>query len=115
MARSPLPPIHIVPAVEFYDYEAKYIRDDTQYLFEIDLPKAVLAQAKRIAVEAARVLGCRHYCRVDLIVDQQGQPWIIEINTIPGCTSHSLLPKAAMHAGITLPRLFDHLARLALA
>ncbi|MCX5661257.1 MAG: D-alanine--D-alanine ligase [Planctomycetota bacterium] len=109
-----LPPIHIVPATEFYNYSAKYDRDDTQYLFDIDLPEAVLAECRRVSVEAARALGCRHLCRVDLIVDDEGQPWILEINTIPGFTSHSLFPKAAAHAGISLPRLLDHFARQAL-
>ncbi|MCE9592161.1 MAG: D-alanine--D-alanine ligase [Planctomycetes bacterium] len=110
-----LPPIHIIPATEFYDYNAKYDRDDTQYLFDIKLPKAALAEVMRVSVEAARVLGCRHMCRVDIIVDREKRPWILEVNTIPGFTSHSLLPKAAARAGITLPKLVDRLARLALA
>lgn len=109
-----LPPIHIVPATEFYDYQAKYNRDDTQYLFNIDLPASVLGECKRVAVAAAKSLGCRHLCRVDLIVDAEGTPWILEINTIPGFTSHSLFPKAAAQAGITMPKLLDHLARQAL-
>lgn len=110
-----LPPIHIVPATEYYDYSAKYDRDDTLYLFQIDLPPAVLEECKRVAVEAARTLGCRHLCRVDLIVDAEHRPWILEINTIPGFTSHSLFPKAAGQAGIPLPRLLDHLARWAMS
>jgi D-alanine-D-alanine ligase len=110
-----LPPIHIVPATAFYDYSAKYDRDDTQYLFKIALPAPVLADIADISVKAAVALGCRHLCRVDLIVDHDNQPWILEINTLPGFTSHSLLPKAAAHSGIPVPKLVESLLRHALA
>lgn len=109
-----LPPIQIVPATEFYDYQAKYDRDDTQYLFEIDLPTAVLEQVQAQALAAHDALGGRHLSRVDFMVDADGQPWILEINTLPGFTSHSLLPMAAKRAGMSMPTLTDHLARLAL-
>lgn len=107
-----LPPIHIVPAVAFYDYEAKYLRNDTEYLFETGLPPAVLAEMARISARAFRALGCRHLARMDFIVDERG-PWFIEANTMPGFTDHSLLPKAAAKAGLTFPQLADHLVRLA--
>jgi len=68
-----------------------------------------------LAVEAFALLGCRHLARVDFIVDESHRPWILEVNTIPGFTSHSLLPMAAAHAGIALPRLVDRLVRLAAA
>lgn len=112
-----LPPIRIVPAVEYYDYQAKYTREDTQYLLDpeaIGLDAATLDRLKAISVEAHRLAGCRHLSRVDLIVDDAGQPWVLEINTLPGFTTHSLLPKAAAYAGITLPALVDRLVRLAL-
>lgn len=109
-----LPPIQIVPATEFYDYQAKYDRDDTRYLFDIDLPPAVLTQIKSLALAAHHALGVRHLSRVDFIVDADNQPWILEINTIPGFTSHSLLPMAARQAGIEMPTLVDRLVRLAL-
>lgn len=108
-----LPAIHIVPAVEFYDYDAKYDRNDTQYLFDIDLPEEVLSQIAMICVEAFITLGCRHMGRVDLMVDRQDQPWILEVNTIPGFTTHSLLPKAANHAGMPMPVFVDYLVRMA--
>ncbi len=110
-----LPAIHIVPATEFYNYQAKYDRDDTQYLFNIDLRKEVLRDIQKLAIEAATVLGVKHLCRVDFMVDSDQQPYILEVNTIPGFTSHSLLPKAAQHAGIPLPKLADRLARMALS
>lgn len=109
-----LPPIHIVPAAAFYDYEAKYTRDDTQYLFDIDLPPACLRHITDIAKQAFETLGCRHLARIDFIVDEQLYPHILEANTMPGFTSHSLVPKAAKHMGITFPDLCDHLVRLAL-
>lgn len=110
-----LPPIQIVPATEYYDYQAKYDRDDTRYLFEIDLPADVLGRVSELALAAHRALGVRHLSRVDFIVDAHHQPWILEINTIPGFTTHSLLPMAARQAGLTLPALVDRLARHALA
>jgi len=110
-----LPPIEIVPATTYYDYEAKYTRDDTEYRFEIDLSPEALGRVKEIAVGAHRALGCRHLSRVDLIVDSQDKPWLLEVNTLPGFTSHSLVPKAAARAGIGLAALLDRLARLALA
>jgi len=111
---QPLPPIHIVPAVAFYDYEAKYTRDDTQYKFDIDLPSTCLKQVTDQAVQAFRALGCRHLARIDFIVDDQNNPYILEANTMPGFTSHSLLPKAAQQVAITFPDLCDRLVRLAL-
>lgn len=109
-----LPAIHIVPATAFYDYQAKYDRDDTKYLFNIDLSKDVLRDIQKLAVDAATVLGVTHMCRVDFMVDGNELPYILEVNTIPGFTSHSLLPKAAQHAGVPLPKLVDRLARMAL-
>jgi D-alanine-D-alanine ligase len=112
-----LPPIRIVPATEHYSYEAKYLRDDTQYLLDprrMGLTPAELEGLGVLAVEAFNALGCRHMSRVDFIIDDQRRPWILEVNTIPGFTSHSLLPMAAKHAGIPLPTLVDRLVRLAL-
>lgn len=107
-----LPAIHIVPATPFYDYEAKYTRDDTQYRFDIDEPTPVLHQLSELAKKTAEVLDCRHLARVDMFIDEHHQPWIIEVNTIPGFTSHSLVPKAAKQAGMTMAELVDRLARL---
>jgi D-alanine-D-alanine ligase len=109
-----LPPIHIVPAVAFYDYEAKYTRDDTQYKFDIDMDPACVQSVADTAKQAFQTLGCRHLARIDFIVDEQYNAYILEANTMPGFTSHSLVPKAAKHLGVTFPDLCDHLARLAL-
>ncbi|MCC7147350.1 MAG: D-alanine--D-alanine ligase [Phycisphaeraceae bacterium] len=110
-----LPVIEIVPATSFYDYQAKYQREDTQYRFEIDLPAAVLKEVSDLAVKAYACLGCRHLSRVDVMVDKQNRPWLLEVNTMPGFTSHSLLPKAAAKAGISFSQLVDRLVRLAAA
>lgn len=107
-----LPSIHIVPATEFYDYEAKYIRDDTQYHFDA-LPPEIEAQLCRLAEQAFAALGCRHLSRVDLFVDENDRPWVIEVNTLPGFTTHSLLPMAANRVGLSMPTLVDRLVRLA--
>ncbi len=111
-----LPPIWIVPQVSFYDYQAKYVRDDTRYVLDaeqVGVSAAVSQQLCRLAVDVHRVLGCRHMSRVDFIVDKQERPWILEVNTVPGFTAHSLLPKAASAAGWPLHRLVDHLVRIA--
>ncbi len=111
-----LPPIQILPATDFYDYQAKYKRDDTQLLIgsdQIQLPNAVLDKVQRLALATHRGLGCRHLSRVDLMVDEHHQPWILEVNTMPGFTSHSLLPQAAAHAGVPMPALVNRLVRLA--
>ena len=108
-----LPVIEIVAQTAFYDYQAKYERDDTQYLFDFDLDAKLIKQVQDMAVYAHRALGCRHMSRVDFILDNSGELWLLEVNTIPGFTSHSLLPKAAKQAGIDWPQLVDRLVRMA--
>lgn len=112
-----LPPICIVPAAGAYDFAAKYDRDDTKYLFdpaEAGLDEQVFANARTLAKKAFEILGCRHLSRVDLMADASGALWIIEVNTIPGFTDHSLLPKAAAHMGIDMSALVDRLIRQAI-
>jgi len=111
---EPLPIIEIRPSVEFYDYEAKYNRDDTHYAFEIDLPVAALDQMRQWAKAVFEKVGCRDLGRVDFIVDRTDRPWFLELNTIPGFTDHSLVPMAAAKAGLAMPALCDRLVRLAL-
>jgi D-alanine-D-alanine ligase len=108
-----LPVIQIVPAGELYDYDAKYERDDTQYLFDIDLPGKTLQRVRDWSLTAYRVLGVRHLCRVDFMVDESGRPWFIEVNTMPGFTTHSLLPMAATRMGLNLAQLTNRLVHLA--
>jgi D-alanine-D-alanine ligase len=108
-----LPPINIVPATEFYDYQAKYHRDDTRYLI-VEEP-ALVAELHDCALRAWRACQCRDLARVDLIAGADGRPRLIEINTLPGFTSHSLLPKAAARAGISFQELCLGLVRNAAA
>ena len=109
-----LPVIRIVPATEFYDYQAKYERDDTRYEFDAVDP-AIEAQLRHLATQVFTELGCRHLARVDLFLDADDRPWVIEVNTLPGFTDHSLMPRAARHAGLAMPALVDRLVRAAAA
>lgn len=109
-----LPPIEIRTRREFYDYQAKYIDDDTEYRFDIDLPPGVLAHVQEMSIRAHEALGCRHFSRVDWLVDRAThQPYALEVNTIPGFTDHSLLPKAAARAGLSFPQLCGRIIELA--
>ena len=102
-----LPIVEIVPNTEFYDYEAKYIRDDTQYIIPAILPKDLAQNIQSIAVKAAKLLEIDTFSRVDFLLDKDNNPYLLEINTIPGLTSHSLLPKAAESAGISFKELLS--------
>jgi D-alanine-D-alanine ligase len=95
-----LPSIRIVPATEFYDYAAKYFRDDTRYLCPSGLDAAAEARMRDLALQGYRALGCRGWARVDFLLDDAGQPYLLEANTAPGMTSHSLAPMAARVDGL---------------
>ncbi len=111
---EPLPPICIRPKRGFYDYEAKYQDDRTEYLFDTNHPPEVFRQAAELSRRAWEILGCRHLARVDWMVDQDHRLWFLEINTMPGFTSHSLVPKAAARVGISFEELTERLVRMAL-
>ena len=109
-----LPLIEIVPATEFYDYEAKYERDDTRYVINPELPQQLVQACRDHAQLAYRRLGCRDVARADFMIDEHG-PWLLEVNTMPGFTSHSLVPMAAAAAGQDMPELCTQLVATALA
>ena len=109
-----LPPLEVKTSHPFYDYQAKYLVDTTQYLFEIDLDPSVLSAISDQALRAFEVLGCRDFGRVDFMVDRQNRAFLLEVNTIPGLTSHSLLPKAAAHLSIDMAQLCDRIIQIAL-
>jgi D-alanine-D-alanine ligase len=96
-----LPIIKIVPAGEFYDYNAKYIADDTQYPIPCGLSLEEEARMKTLSRRAFEVLGCTDWGRADFMVDAEGNPYFLEVNTAPGMTDHSLPPKAARAVGIS--------------
>jgi D-alanine-D-alanine ligase len=101
-----LPSIRIEPATEFYDYQAKYFRDDTKYHCPSGLSEAAEAELRAAALAAFRVTDCSGWGRVDFMRDRQsGKFYFIEINTTPGMTSHSLVPMAARVAGMDFEEL----------
>lgn len=108
-----LPIIEIVPAVDFYDYAAKYERADTRYVLDPVLPDDVVDDCLAMALTAFRAIGCRDLARVDLMLDERG-PWFLEINTMPGFTAHSLVPMAARAVGLPMPDLCAKLVEIAL-
>lgn len=102
-----LPLIQIETPHEFFDYEAKYHEDSTQYVFDFDLPTNVIQAITKTGVNACEALGTTGIVRVDIIVDRFQKPWVLEVNTIPGFTDHSLVPKAAAKAGIDFGELCE--------
>lgn len=116
LGEQALPVCEIRTQREFYDYNAKYVDDSTEYLFDLDLPTALLERVQTLSVEAHRALGCRAFSRVDWMIDRETwEPYVLEINTIPGFTSHSLLPKAAQRIGLDLDQLCQRIVELSLA
>ena len=108
-----LPIIKIEPATEFYDYEAKYLRDDTAYRCPCGLSEARELELRAQALEAFRVLGCRGWGRVDFLMDEQQRAYFLEVNTSPGMTDHSLVPMSARVAGISYDELVLRVLALA--
>lgn len=108
-----LPIIRIVPTNEFYDYEAKYLRDDTQYLCPCGLSDAQESQIRTEAMQAFNVVGGRGWGRVDFLMDEAGRHYFIEVNTSPGMTDHSLVPMAAKAAGISFDALVIKILEMA--
>jgi D-alanine-D-alanine ligase len=100
-----LPIVRIVPKNEFYDYDAKYLRDDTEYLCPCGLSAEKEALIQEEALQAFLAVGCSGWGRVDFLMDEQGKHFFLELNTSPGMTDHSLVPMAAKAAGISFDAL----------
>ncbi len=100
-----LPVIKIEPRNEFYDYEAKYLRDDTRYLCPCGLSKEQESEMQRLAKEAFSLIGGEGWGRVDFLRSEDGKAYLLEVNTSPGMTDHSLVPMAAKHTGISFEQL----------
>ena len=94
------PPIEIITKNEFYDYDAKYISDDTLHI-EAKLTQSELVDIKSVSLQAFEALNCKAWARVDLIQDKKGNFYVLEINTVPGMTSHSNVPKSGSLLGLT--------------
>ncbi|MEW6132761.1 MAG: D-alanine--D-alanine ligase [Pseudomonadota bacterium] len=100
-----LPLIRLIPKNEYYDYEAKYLRDDTEYLCPCGLAPEQEKAIQSLCLKAFRVVDCRGWGRVDVMLDGRGNPYLLEINTSPGMTDHSLVPMAAKAAGMDFDAL----------
>jgi len=105
LGETPLPLVKIEVAGELYDYQAKYLSDDTRYFCPSGLPEAQESAIQAQALQAYQVLGCEGWGRVDLILSASGQFYFLEANTSPGMTSHSLVPMAAKNAGMSFEDL----------
>jgi len=110
-----LPIAELQLASEFYDYNAKYHDDRTRIVCPAELDEETARQVSALGLAAHRALGCRDESRTDIILDQYNMPWVLEVNTLPGLTSHSLLPRAAAAAGHNFVQLCEELLCLALA
>jgi D-alanine-D-alanine ligase len=109
-----LPVAELKVAGEFYDYKAKYQDDRTRIVCPAELEAPVAQKVQALALAAHRSLGCRDVSRTDVMLDAAGLPWVLEVNTLPGMTSHSLLPRAAAAAGRNFTELCEELLCLAL-
>lgn len=108
-----LPVIEIIPKTEFFDYEAKYVSGKCEEVVPARISDQLTKKVQEIAVKVFKAIGCRGFGRVDMIINN-GEPYVLEINTIPGLTPNSLLPKEAAQAKISYPDLLDLLIKLAL-
>jgi D-alanine-D-alanine ligase len=113
LGREVLPVIRLETPRDFYDYEAKYVADDTRYILPCGLAADEERRIQAAVLEAFDVLGCRGWGRVDLMLDRSGTPQFLEVNTSPGMTDHSLVPMAARHAGIPFELLCERILELA--
>jgi D-alanine-D-alanine ligase len=100
-----LPVVEIVAPGGNYDFEHKYYSDDTRYFCPADLPPALAREVRELAERAYRALGCEGWGRADFMLDREGRPWLLEVNTSPGMTSHSLVPMAARAEGMSYAEL----------
>jgi D-alanine-D-alanine ligase len=112
---EPLPLIRLETPRAFYDFEAKYRSDTTRYHCPCGLDGEAEAALQALARKACRCVGVRGWGRVDLLVDGEGRPWLIEVNTVPGMTDHSLVPMAAKAAGIAFDELVWRILETSLA
>jgi D-alanine-D-alanine ligase len=103
--------VEVRPSLEFYSYEAKYTAGLTEYILPPTLDSGVYVEACSKALDAHTALGCKGATRVDLRIDNEGNPFVLEVNTIPGMTETSLMPKIAQYAGFDFPGLMEEILR----
>lgn len=103
--------VEVRPSLEFYNYEAKYTPGLTEYILPPGISERAYKKAKDVALSSHKALGCSGATRVDLIIGKSGNPYVLEVNTIPGMTETSLLPKIARLAGLDFPRLIEEMLK----
>lgn len=107
-----LPAIEIIPGNEFFDFETKYDGSSKEICNSDNIPQEVQKHVREVARQAHEVVGCRHLSRVDIMLDSENKPYVIEINTMPGLTDQSLFPKAAAYIGLPMAELVEHFINL---
>ena len=105
LGKQALPVIKIESAKEFYDFEAKYLRNDTRYLCPSGLSQEKEVEMQRLALKSFALIGGSGWGRVDFLMNEANRPYLLEINTVPGMTDHSLVPMAARQAGMSFEQL----------
>jgi D-alanine-D-alanine ligase len=114
LGNEALPAIRLKTPHDFYDYEAKYQANTTQYLCPCGLAEADERAIRQLALTAFNALDARIWGRIDLMIDRQGKPWLLELNTVPGMTDHSLVPMAAKASGLDFAQLVQRIVNLSL-
>lgn len=109
---KPLAVVEIIPKASYYDYNAKYADEETKLIVPANLNRALYSQVQVMSLKVHEVLGCRYFSRVDIILDKDEIPYVIEVNSIPGFTSHSLLPLSAKASGLNFKALILEIVRL---
>jgi D-alanine-D-alanine ligase len=115
LGRIAMPVLEIVHTAPLFHYAAKYSNPSTEYRFETGLSEAKLEEIQHVATAAAESLDTRGLVRVDIMLDEYQQPWVLEVNTVPGLTSHSLAPKAAERIGLSMADLCQWMIQECLA
>jgi len=111
---KPLPIIEIKPKNDLYDFECKYTEGMSEYIVPADLSDAITRKISADAIKIYNTIGCRHYARADFLLNEKGEHYFLEINTLPGMTSTSLFPKAAKAAGLEFSELIDTIIKIAI-
>jgi D-alanine-D-alanine ligase len=114
LGEKTLPIIEIVPKTSFYDFRAKYTPGMSDHILPARLSERCAEEARETSLRVHKILGCRAFSRVDLIIDEKSRPWVLELNSIPGMTETSLFPEAARAAGLSFPAMLLQIVRFSI-
>ena len=114
LEENPLAVVEIIPKRGYYDFEAKYDDENTKFAAPAELEPRVYREIQEIGAAAHKALGCRHFSRVDMRLSKTNMPYVLEVNSIPGLTSHSLLPLSAKACGINFEKMILKMVELSL-